>query len=299
MSLELPHVPVLLTEVIAWLAPRLEGRYIDATVGAGGHALGILEASAPSGTLLGLDADPRALAIAAQTLERFGERVRLVHANFENLYDVAAQYGFLSADGIVLDLGLSSMQLSDAQRGFSFSSDGALDMRFDPNVAVTAADLVNTLDERALANLIFEYGEERAARRIARAIVRARPLGTARQLAAVIVRALGRRGKGHPATRTFQALRIAVNRELQVLERVLPQVVAVLKPGGRVAIISFHSLEDRRVKNFLRASPELRVLTKHPITPTSAEIAANPRSRSAKLRVAELMRQCAKGAVGL
>lgn len=281
------HVAVLLDQVITALAPRADGRYIDATLGAGGHAAGILEASSPSGQLLGIDADPHALAVAAQTLERFGARVRLVHANFENLYAVAARCGFVPADGIVLDLGLSSMQLSDVQRGFSFQSEGALDMRFDPSTTTTAADLVNTLSERALADLIFEYGEERAARRIARAIVRARPIHTARQLADVIARAVGRRGKLHPATRTFQALRIAVNRELEVLERVLPQVVEVLKPGGRAAIIAFHSLEDRRVKNFFRAARELRVLTKHPITPTPEEIAANPRSRSAKLRVAE------------
>lgn len=283
------HISVLLDQVIAALAPRPDGCYIDATLGAGGHAARILEASSPSGRLLGIDADPHALAIAAQMLERFGERVRLVHANFENLSTLAAMHGFLPADGIVLDLGMSSMQLSDTQRGFSFHSEGALDMRFDPSTPTTAADLVNTLDERALADVIFEYGEERAARRIARAIVCARPIHTARQLADVIARAVGRRGKLHPATRTFQALRIAVNRELEVLECVLPQVVEVLKPGGRVAIISFHSLEDRRVKNFLRATKALRVLTKHPITPTREEIAANPRSRSAKLRVAEKM----------
>lgn len=283
------HISVLLDQVIAALAPRADGRYIDATLGAGGHAAGILAASSPSGQLLGIDADPHALAVAAQTLERFGERVRLVHANFEDLYTVAATYGFLPADGIVLDLGLSSMQLSDVQRGFSFHSEGALDMRFDSSAPTTAADLVNTLDERALADVIFEYGEERAARHLARAIVRARPIHTARQLAEVIARAVGRRGKLHPATRTFQALRIAVNRELEVLERVLPQVVDVLKPGGRVAIISFHSLEDRRVKNFFRTAKELRVLTKHPITPTREEMTVNPRSRSAKLRVAEKM----------
>jgi 16S rRNA (cytosine1402-N4)-methyltransferase len=281
------HLPVLFNEVLTWLAPRAGGRYIDATVGAGGHAAGLLEASSPDGGLLGMDADPHALAIARQTLERFGTRVRLVHANFEHLSAVAAECGFVPADGIVLDLGLSSMQLNDDQRGFSFHSEGALDMRFNPDDAVTAADLVNTLAERALADLIFEYGEERAARHIARAILRARPIHTARQLGEVIARALGRRGKRHPATRTFQALRIAVNRELEVLERVLPQVVEVLKPGGRVAIISFHSLEDRRVKNFFRSTENLRVLTKHPIVPAPEEMAANPRCRSAKLRVAE------------
>lgn len=285
--MERAHVSVLLQAVIEFLAPRDGGRYIDATLGAGGHAAAILDASAPDGCLLGLDADPNALAVAAQNLERFGVRAQLVRTNFENLSDVAAAHGFTFADGIVLDLGISSMQLSDAARGFSFLTDGALDMRFDPSGETTAADLVNTLREKELADLIFEYGEERASRRIARAIVSARPIRTARQLADVIERALGRRGKIHPATRTFQALRIAVNRELDVLDQVLPQVIETLKPGGRVAIISFHSLEDRRVKHFFRESPQLRVLTKHPIQPTDEEIAANSRSRSAKLRAAE------------
>lgn len=281
------HVAVLFESVIKHLAPRDGGRYIDATLGAGGHAAGILAASAPTGCLLGLDADPAALAIASSNLAHYGARAQLVHANFENLYAVAAAHGFVPADGIVLDLGLSSMQLSDAARGFSFLADGALDMRFDPGGRTTAADLVNSLSEKELGDLIFEYGEERASRRIARAIAHARPLHTTKQLADVIERAVGRRGRIHPATRTFQALRIAVNRELQALDRVLPQVVETLKPGGRVAIIAFHSLEDRRVKYFFRESKHLRVLTKHPIQPTDEEIAANPRSRSARLRVAE------------
>jgi 16S rRNA (cytosine1402-N4)-methyltransferase len=282
-----PHVSVLLQPVIEWLAPRDGGRYIDATLGAGGHAAEILAASAPSGRVLGLDADPNALAVAARNLEHFGARAQLVHANFENLSAVAAAHGFVPADGIVLDLGISSMQLSDAARGFSFLTDGALDMRFDPAGATTAADLVNTRREKELADLIFQYGEERASRRIARAIVAARPIRTTRQLADVIERALGRRGRIHPATRTFQAFRIAVNRELDVLARVLPQVSETLKVGGRVAIISFHSLEDRAVKLYFREAEHLRVLTKHPLQPTDEEIAANPRSRSAKLRVAE------------
>ncbi len=281
------HVSVLFQEVIDYLAPRAGGRYIDATVGAGGHAAGILQASLPTSRLLGLDADPAALVIAAQNLAAFGERVTLVHSNFERLREVAAANGFLPADGIVLDLGLSSMQLADAARGFSFQSDGALDMRFNPDEPATAADLVNSLDEKELADLIFEYGEERASRRIARAIVDARPIETAAQLAQVIERAVGRHGRIHPATRTFQALRIAVNREIDVLKNVLPQIVETLAPRGRVAIISFHSLEDRVVKNFFRESQDLRVLTKHPLQPTRAETLANPRSRSAKLRVAE------------
>ncbi len=281
------HVAVLFQEVIAALAPRDGGGYIDGTVGAGGHAAGILEASAPTGRLLGLDADPAALAIATQNLARFGNRVLLVHSNYERLREVAAANGFVPVNGIVLDLGLSSIQLADAQRGFSFSSDGTLDMRMNPYEPTTAADLVNTLDEKSLADILFTLGEERAARRIARAIVAARPIYTAAELARVIERAIGRWGRLHPATRTFQALRIAVNRELERLENVLPQIVEVLAPGGRVAIIAFHSLEDRIVKNFFRSSDRLRVLTKHPLRPTPAEIANNPRSRSAKLRIAE------------
>ena len=281
------HVAVLLQPVIELLAPRAGGRYIDGTLGAGGHSFAILEASAPDGRLLGLDADPNALAIAKEQLARFGDRAIFVHANFEQLRVMATAENFLPVDGIVLDLGLSSMQLADPARGFSFASDGALDMRFDARDATTAADLVNDLDEAELADLIFEYGEERASRKIARAIVRARPVATATQLARVIEIALGRRGRIHPATRTFQALRIAVNRELEVIENVLPQIVETLAIGGRVAIIAFHSLEDRIVKNYFRSNQQLRVLTKHPIQATRAEELANPRSRSAKLRVAE------------
>ena len=281
------HVSVLFQEVMQYLAPHDGGRYVDATLGAGGHAAEILQASAPTGRLLGLDADPVALAVAATNLAAYAGRAVLVHSNFERLGEVAAANGFLPADGIVLDLGLSSMQLADAARGFSFQSDGALDMRFNPDEPTTAADLVNSLDEKELADLIFEYGEERASRRIARAIVHARPINTAAQLAAVIERVMGRRGRIHPATRTFQALRIAVNREIEVLQSVLPQIVETLAPRGRVAIISFHSLEDRLVKNFFRESEKIEILTKHPVRPTHDEIVANPRSRSAKLRAAE------------
>jgi len=281
------HVSVLFQQVIEAIAPRAGGRYIDGTLGAGGHAAGILDASAPSGRLLGLDADSSTLSIGSQNLARYGERAMLVHSNFARLQEIAAANGFLPADGIVLDLGLSSMQLADAKRGFSFLSDGALDMRFNADDETSAADLANTLDEKELADLIFEYGEEHASRRIARAIVHARPIKTAAQLASVIERAVGRHGKIHPATRTFQALRIAVNREMDVIDSVLPQIVETLAPQGRVAIISFHSLEDRRIKKFFRSAEQLRVLTKHPIRPTRAEIITNSRSRSAKLRVAE------------
>lgn len=287
MSAKPTHVPVLYNAVLEFLAPHPNRKYIDVTLGAGGHAAGILEASAPSGRLLGIDVDPDALVVAAKNLLRFGDRVVLVHANFSQLYRMAAANGFVPANGILLDLGLSSMQISNDARGFSFRSTGALDMRFNPGDATTAADLVNALPEDELANLIFEYGEERASRRIARGIVHARPITSASQLAAVIEKAIGRRGRIHPATLTFQALRIAVNRELQVLEETLPQIVETLAPRGRAVIIAYHSLEDRLVKNFFRESKELNMLTKHPVRPARAEIIANPRARSAKLRAAE------------
>lgn len=281
------HIPVLFHQVLELLAPRPGGRYIDGTVGAGGHAAGIAVACAPSGRVLGLDADPQALQVAATRLAFSSDRIVLRHSNFSHLRQIAADTGFVPADGVLLDLGLSSMQLADEARGFSFQSAGPLDMRFDPDAPVSAADLVNALSEKELADLIFEFGEEHASRRIARAILQARPIATAAELAAVVERAIGRRGRIHPATRTFQALRIAVNRELQVLQETLPQIVDVLAPGGRVVIITFHSLEDRIVKNYFRASRELRVLTKHPIQPTRDEKLANPKSRSAKLRAAE------------
>lgn len=287
MSSDPAHVPVLYETVLEFLSPRDGGRYIDATLGSGGHAFGILEKSSPTGRLLGLDADPTAIVIAGKYLARFADRAMLVHANFVNLQSTAKLNKFLPADGIVLDLGISSMELADDRRGFSFNSTGALDMRFDPEDETTASDLVNHLSEKELADLVYEYGEERASRRIARAIVYARPITTAAHLAAVIERAVARHGRIHPATRTFQALRIAVNREMERLESVLTQIAATLAPRGRVAVISYHSLEDRRVKNFFRDSNELKVLTKHPLQPSDEEVAANPRSRSAKLRVAE------------
>ncbi len=287
MSSDRAHVPVLYETVLEFLAPRDGGKYIDATLGAGGHAFGILEKSSPTGRLLGLDADPASIVIAGKYLARFADRAMLVHTNFVNLQSIAQLNNFLPADGIVLDLGISSMELADDRRGFSFNSAGALDMRFDPEDETTASDLVNHLSEKELADLVYEYGEERASRRIARAIVYARPITTAAKLAAVIERAIARHGRIHPATRTFQALRIAVNREMERLESVLTQIAATLAPGGRVVVISYHSLEDRRVKNFFRESNELKVLTKHPLQPSDEEIAANPRSRSAKLRVAE------------
>jgi 16S rRNA (cytosine1402-N4)-methyltransferase len=261
--------------------------YIDATIGAGGHAAAIARASAPDGRVLGIDADPQALAVAARNLAHLGERIVLRHSNFARLESVAAETGFLPADGILLDLGLSSMQLADENRGFSFAAEGPLDMRFNPEEPGTAADLVNSLPEFDLANLIFEFGEERASRRIAHAIVRARPITTAAQLARVIEGALGRHGRIHPATRTFQALRMRINRELDVLQEVLSQIPAVLKVGGLAVIITFHSLEDRLVKNAFRLDKRYRVLTKHPVRASREEVLANPRSRSAKLRAVE------------
>ena len=300
------HTPVLLHRALEGLAVRPGGLYIDGTLGAGGHAEAILQASAPDGRLLAFERDPAALAVAEARLAAFGERLTLYQASFELMGQEAPALGFGAVDGVLLDLGLSSMQLADATRGFSFRSDGPLDMRFGPDGETTAADLVNTLDEDALTNLIRAYGQERYARRVARAIVAARPLHDARTLAGVVAKAVGRwRERIDPATRTFQALRIAVNDELGALERTLPQALDRLKPGGRLAVISFHSLEDRIVKAYVRRESRdcicppsqpvctcdhratLRLVTRKPIGATRDEIQANPRSRSAKLRVAE------------
>ncbi len=279
------------------LAPRPAGRYLDATVGGGGHALAVLQAAQPGGRLLGIDADPAALAATAARLHAAGltEQVVLCHGSFADLATLAATAGFSTFDGILFDLGVSSYQLDTPERGFSFAADGPLDMRLDPTQGLTAADMVNRLSERELADIIFLYGEEHAARRIARAIVehrRTQPFHRTAELAEVVVRAVGgRHSRIHPATRTFQALRIAVNHELDRLQTALPQAVELLAPGGRLAVISFHSLEDRIVKQFLRAeasgeTPRLTILTKKPVVPTAAEVASNPRARSAKLRVA-------------
>jgi len=309
MSETMPHIPVLLDEVLEGLSPLSGQRLIDGTLGAGGHTEAILKAVAPHGRVLALDADPSALEIARRRLAAYGDRVRFVNANFAQLAAVARDLDFFPVHGILLDLGLSSMQLDAVERGFSFQSAGPLDMRYDPNSPTTAADLVNNLAQDELADLIYRFGEERRSRTIARAIVAARPLQTTHQLAEVVARAVGgRRGdRLHPATRTFQALRIAVNDELDTLRTALPAAMSVLAPGGRLAVISFHSLEDRIVKEFFRREsrdcicpPEqpvctcghratLHIITPKPITVTSAEAALNPRARSAKLRVAESM----------
>jgi len=300
------HAPVLYNEVIGGLQPRAGGRYIDGTVGAGGHALGLLEASSPDGELLGLDLDPAALETAAQRLKSFGDRVRLVRSSYREMVSVANGFGWDAVDGIVLDLGLSSLQLGAAERGFAFRHDGRLDMRFDPSSPITARDLVNGMPEDELADVLFKFGEERAARKVARAIVAARPIDGTQRLAEVVGAALGgRRGGIHPATRTFQALRIAVNGELESVSASLPLAVGLLKSGGRLAVISFHSLEDRIVKSFFHREsrdcicpPEqplcvcghrasVKEMTRKPVVPTKEEEAQNPRSRSAKLRIAE------------
>lgn len=284
---------------------------MDGTLGAGGHARGILEACAPDGQLLGLDVDPQALAVARKTLAPYEHRVHLAQASYTTLSAQIKRLGWDQVDGILLDLGASSMQFDTPERGFSFMQDAPLDMRFGPSIPQTADDLVNKLSERELADLIYRYGEERDARRIARAIVHARPLHTTRELVAVIEAVSPRRGSFgklrsvHPATRTFQALRIAVNDELASVEAALPQAAASLRSAGRLAVISFHSLEDRIVKDFFREQSRdlvnppyeriyeverkatLKEVNRKPITPSNEEIKDNPRARSAKLRIAE------------
>ena len=299
------HLPVLYSEVIRALRPAPGARFIDATVGLGGHAKGILEHSSPSGKLLGLDADPRALELARERLAEYGDRVTLVRGRHVDLAETARRHGFGQVEGILFDLGVSSLQLNDPGRGFSFQQDGPLDMRMGPDTSLTAATIVNTWPEREISRIIYEFGEERYARKIAWEIVARRPLHGTAQLADLVARVVGRRGRIHPATRTFQALRIAVNDELGSLKTVLEQSLGLLLPGGRLAVIAFHSLEDRIVKRFVRRESKdcicppripkcvcghkasLRPVTKKPTRPTVEETQRNPRSRSARLRVAE------------
>jgi 16S rRNA (cytosine1402-N4)-methyltransferase len=289
---------------------------VDCTLGAGGHAWGILDASSPNGRLLGMDVDPQALDIARQRLAAFGSRAFIVQASYVTMSQQLRQLGWRSVNGVLLDLGLSSMQLDTPQRGFSFMVDAPLDMRFDPGNPTRAFDLVDTLSEVELTGLLLRFGEERNARKIAHAIIRSRPLNTTGQLAEVVAsvvskahfspgKRVGKKSRIHPATRTFQALRIAVNHELESLESILPQALAALVPGGRLAVISFHSLEDRIVKRYFRQEsknclcpPRQPVCTcghkallievnRRPIRPSSSELEQNPRARSACLRVAE------------
>lgn len=289
------HVSVLLDEVVAWLRPRAGGRYVDATVGNGGHAAAVLEASSPDGRLLGLDADPVAVEVARSHLASFGDRATIVNASFREMAGVVEANAFGPVDGIVMDLGISSRQLDVGGRGFSFRRDEPLDMRFDPTRGESAADLLNRADEAEIADILYQFGEEYKSRRVARAIVRQReqaPIATTQDLVHAVEYALGpKRGRTHPATKSFQALRIAVNDELGALDEALPMAARLLSPGGRLAVIAFHSLEDRRVKQFFRAGgtdeAPLAELTRKPIVPSAEESARNPRARSAKLRVAE------------
>jgi 16S rRNA (cytosine1402-N4)-methyltransferase len=304
------HTPVLLSETIDALQPRDGGRYIDATLGAGGHAEKILDESSPSGTLLGIDADPTALEAARTFLSRFGDRLATANAYFDRLAEVAEERRFTPADAVLFDLGVSSPQLDMAERGFSFQTDASLDMRFGPQAERTAAELVNQATPEELERIFREYGEERFARRIAQRIAAERertPIESTRQLVAVVSRATprGRKERIHPATRVFQAIRIAVNDELERLRQALPQALDTLRSGGRLVVISFHSLEDRIVKQFMRREargcicppelpacvcgrePALRILTTKPLTASPDEVTTNPRARSAKLRAAE------------
>ena len=305
------HVSVLYEEVLHWLEPKADGLFIDGTLGWGGHTLGLLQASAPSGHVLAFDRDQLAIEAATERLGGFAgllERVTIAHASFEQMGRVAPEQGFGRVDGIVLDLGLSSMQLDNGERGFSFRFDAPLDMRFDQTGGESAADLLNNLSEQGLSEIFWRYGEERRSRQLARIIVDNRPILSTKTLADLIERhtpyKLRRRGH-HPATKIFQALRIAVNDELGALERVLPVAVGLLKPQGRLAVISFHSLEDRIVKQAFRAmaiecicppqqpfctcdqQASVKLLKRKVIKASDAEIAANPRSRSARLRIIE------------
>ena len=301
-----PHRPVLYQQTIEYLAPKSPGLYLDCTAGAGGHSEGILQASSPNGLLLALDLDPLAISLTQSRLASFGERANVVQASYLEAAGILQRMGWNALDGILMDLGVSSMQLDQQTRGFSFRYDAPLDMRFDPNKGPSAADLLNSLSEKDLADLIWKYGEERFSRRIARKIVENRPLRTTFQLAELVRSASGAsKGKIDPATRTFQAIRIAVNDELNAIEKAIPSLIALLKPKGRLAVISFHSLEDRLVKQAFRQEsidclcpPEqllctcghqasVKILTNKPVTASEDEIAGNPRARSAKLRVLE------------
>lgn len=284
------HQPVLRREVVELLRPVAGGVYVDGTVGDGGHAAELLQRCGPNGCVVGLDWDEEAVAACAARFKEQGDRLRLVCANYAELEQVLMSVGVKAVDGVLLDLGMSSRQVDEPSRGFSFQQDGPLDMRMSRRLTTTAADILRTASVAELTEIFLRYGEERRARQIARAIDEARqrqPITTTQQLARLCG---ARRGRIHPATRVFQALRIAVNRELDNLRAGLAAAVRVLKPGGRLAVISFHSLEDRIVKQFFRAQAAagvMRLVTRRPVTASASEIAANPRARSAKLRVAE------------
>lgn len=306
METRWPHQSVLASEVISLLQPRPAGYYVDATLGAGGHAYSILEKSAPSGKLLGIDRDPAALQLAVQRLIPFKERCFLRLGNFSSLDDQLKELGWCFIDGIIFDLGVSSMQIETPERGFSFMKEGPLDMRFNPTDTVSAADILNSYDEKEIAKILWENGEEPKSKQIAAAIIRARPLKTTKELAQLVSAVYqGIHQKVHPATRTFQAIRMEVNQELQSLKEVLEKCLVILNKGGRLVVISFHSLEDRLVKQFIRRESQdcicppsqpicncehkatLSNLTHHAIQPSIDEVQKNPRSRSARLRAAE------------
>ncbi len=284
------HIPVLLKEVIHHLQPEPNQKWIDGTVGQGGHAGAIASHILPGGRLLAIDRDPVNLSIARERLAEYGNRIVYVNDSYANVTELALEHDFNQADGMLLDLGYSSLHIEDASRGFSFIQDGPLDMRYDPTSDVTAAEIVRAWSEESLAKIFRIYGEELRAAEIARVVCESRrhtAIETTTDLANLVATVVHAYGPIHPATKVFQALRIAVNDELGELERALPHCVDVLAIGGHLGIITFHSLEDRIVKNFFRSSPNLEIVTKRPITPSREEVNANPRSRSAKLRVAE------------
>ncbi len=282
------HTPVLVDEATAALRVTPGGSYVDCTVGEGGHALAILEGASPDGRLLGIDMDPAALAAADDRLRDFHGRFALANDNFRNLEAIAFERGFACVDGVLIDLGLSSLQLEGEGRGFSFRAEEPLDMRFDPSQELTAWDVVNHYPESELVRIFRSYGEERRADRIAREVVKSRPIETSLELAQVAARALRRRwGRTHPATQVFQAVRMEVNGEMENLRMALSQAQVLLTPGGRLAVISYHSLEDRLVKRFLRSADGLRIVNRKVISPSHEEVRINRRSRSARMRVAE------------
>lgn len=296
------HIPVLLKEVIEAIKVIPGGQYIDCTLGGGGHSAAILE---QGGQVLGIDIDPQAIELARERLHPYGKKAILINESYENLEEICNRTGFHSTRGVLFDLGMSSLQLGDTKRGFSFQHEAPLNMCYNPSQEITAATIVNTFTQKEIADIIKRYGEDRRGNEIARSIVAKRPLNTTLELAATVARAVGTRGRIHPATKTFQALRIAVNRELERLKIALKQALNILEVGGRIVVISYHSLEDRLVKDFFRVESQsclcpprtpvcicshhatLKLITKRVVTPTHTEVLANPRSRSAKMRAAE------------
>ncbi|MCY3639124.1 MAG: 16S rRNA (cytosine(1402)-N(4))-methyltransferase RsmH [Chloroflexi bacterium] len=300
------HTPVMVDEVLAALQVKVDGKYIDCTAGEGGHSLAILQAATPAPRVLSIEIDGEALETAAERTRGYGDNSTIRQANYSEVAQVAAETGFMNADGLLLDLGLSSLQLDKGERGFSFRHEAPLDMRFDKSQGITADTIVNRYDEQELADIIYRYGEERRSRRIARTIVRSRPVRTTTQLADIVLSAVGRqRGRINPATRTFQAIRIAVNDELGNVQRGLDAAVDTLGVAGRLVVITYHSIEDRIVKNAIRhmasncicppsvpqcacgKEPTVRIINRRVIRPSNEEVRANPRSRSARIRIAE------------